>query len=158
LSLGCGVAPRDADALRRSFPEQADAVLRSIDPRADRAPFGTRAELPEHGEGPVRFAMPDGAEVEVRELGVWGARTSAEGAAAYARQGGASFWSLAGVSVEEWLWLDADAVRRDVPVAVWEVTGAALQEQGEAVLVVDGRGAAAMQVTAPAAYALGGRP
>src|SRR5262245_13472077 len=129
LSLGCGVAPRDGAALRRSFPEQADAVLRAAEPRADLAPFGLRVELPEHGEGPVRFAMPDGAEVEVRELGAWGARTSAEGAAAYARQGGASFWSMAGAGVEEWLWLEADAVRRDAPVAVWEVTGAALREQ-----------------------------
>lgn len=40
----------------------------------------------------------------------------------------------------------------------WEVEGAALRQEGEAVVVVDERGRARMRVTAPRAYAEGGRP
>jgi N-acetylneuraminic acid mutarotase len=76
----------------------------------------------------------------------------------YARAGGASFWSATDAGYEEWLWLDAAAVRSDGPVAVWEVTGATLEERGDAVEMVDARGAAGMRVTAPLAYAAGGRP
>src|SRR5262249_49882886 len=51
-----------------------------------------------------------------------------------------------------------EAVRRDAPAAAWEVSGAALRERGEAVEVLDANGAPAMRGTAPAAYALGGKP
>ena len=132
LSLGCSVEPRDAAALRRRFPEQAEAVLRAPAVRRG-SRRGPGRGCPERGEGAVRFALPGGAAVEVRELGASGEGAPAEDAVVYARRGGASFWSGA----EEWLWLDADAVRRDAPAAVWEVTGAALRERGDAVEVVD---------------------
>jgi hypothetical protein len=76
----------------------------------------------------------------------------------YARQGVASFWSATVAGAEEWLWLDAEAVRRDAPAAIWEVTGVTLREQGDAVEVVGTTGAPAIRVVAPAALARGGRP
>jgi N-acetylneuraminic acid mutarotase len=158
VSLGCSAPPLDAAELRRRFPEQADAVLAGHLPLLATEEGGTRVRLPARGEGAVRFALPGRGEVEVRELDLSGQGAPAEGAVVYARRGGASFWSATSEGGEEWLWLGAEAVRRDAPAAIWEVTGATLREQGEAVEVIDGSFAPALRVTAPAAYALGGRP
>ncbi|WP_437680281.1 kelch repeat-containing protein [Sorangium sp. So ce131] len=181
---GCSEAADrlDARALRRQFPEQAAAIL-----EAERAfawagdgfeaarPLGAEAgedgedgedgagalspRFPREGAGAVRFTLADGAEVAVQELDAAGEGEIADNAVAYTRRGGTSFWTaLSDDGYEEWLLLEASAVVRDAPVAVWQVQGAALRQQGEAVELADARGAAQLRVTAPEAYAAGGRP
>ena len=79
-------------------------------------------------------------------------------AVAYARDGGTSFWSATLEGYEEWLLLDAASVKSGAPVAAWEVEGAVLRQEGEAVAVADERGVTRLHVTAPAAYKAGGQP
>ncbi len=104
-----------------------------------------RAWLPERGEGAVRFALPDGA-TEVEGAASWvprGGRARGGRGVAYARPGGASFWSAGEAGYEEWLWLDADAVRRDAPrggLGRWRAR--AWRARGEAVELLDASGAA----------------
>ncbi|WP_437320559.1 kelch repeat-containing protein [Sorangium sp. So ce385] len=177
LLLGCSEVadPMDARFLRRQFPEQAEAILRgpfafaladdgfeaprALDVPAGRAgEGGPRSRFPRGGDGVVRFPLPDGSEALVRELGAAGAGELAEGAVTYSRAGGASFWTALEDGYEEWLLLEPRAVRRDAPVASWQVDGAALRQDGEAVALADARGATQIRVTAPEAYAAGGRP
>ncbi|XYI01869.1 kelch repeat-containing protein [Sorangium sp. So ce1128] len=177
LLLGCSEAadPLDARLLRRQFPEQADAILQGplafapaddgfeaplpLDVHPDRAGTdGLPFRFPRDGDGAVRFSLPDGSEVQVREPGATGVGELEEGAVAYARAGGTSFWTALQDGYEEWLLLDPRAVRRDAPVATWHVDGAALRQDGEAVEVADARGTPHLRVTAPEAYAAGGRP
>ncbi|WP_437615149.1 kelch repeat-containing protein [Sorangium sp. So ce834] len=177
LLLGCSEVadPMDARFLRRQFPEQADAILRgpfafaladdgfeaprALDVPAGRAgEGGPRSRFPRGGDGVVRFPLSDGSEALVRELGATGAGELAEGAVTYSRAGGASFWTALEDGYEEWLLLEPRAVRRDAPVASWQVDGAALRQDGEAVELADARGATQIRVTAPEAYAAGGRP
>ncbi|WP_437737185.1 kelch repeat-containing protein [Sorangium sp. So ce1335] len=177
LLLGCSETadPLDARALRRQFPEQADAILQGplafaptgdgfeavqpLDARPHRAGADRlRSRFPRDGDGDVRFLLPDGSEAQVTELGATGAGEIAEGAVAYARAGGTSFWTALEDGYEEWLLLDPGAVRRDAPVAAWQVDGADLRQDGDAVEVADARGAPQIRVTAPEAYAAGGRP
>ncbi|WP_437759300.1 kelch repeat-containing protein [Sorangium sp. So ce1389] len=177
LLLGCSEAadPLDARSLRQQFPEQADAILQGplafalagdgfeapepFDVRPDRTGAGGLPfRFPRDGDGAVRFSLPDGSEAQVRELGATGAGEIEGGAVAYARAGGTSFWTALEDGYEEWLLLDPRAVRRDAPVATWQVDGAALRQDGEAVEVADARGAPHLRVTAPEAYAAGGRP
>ncbi|WP_437310881.1 kelch repeat-containing protein [Sorangium sp. So ce388] len=175
--LGCSEVadPLDARALRRQFPEQADAILegpfaftladdalealRPPDAPADPAgAAGLRPRFPRDGAGALRFPLPDGSEALVRELGAAGEAEVVEAAVVYARPGGASFWTALEDGYEEWLLLEPAAVRRDAPAATWQVDGAALRQQGEAVALADARGAVQLRVTAPEAYAAGGRP
>ncbi|WP_437683356.1 Kelch repeat-containing protein [Sorangium sp. So ce131] len=175
--LGCSdvADPLDARALRRHFPEQADAILqgpvaftvagdvfeamRPADALAAPAgAAGLRARFPSDGADALRFPLPDGSEAQVRELGAAGDGEVAERAMAYPRAGGTSFWTALEDGYEEWLLLDPSAVRRDAPAAAWLVDGATLRQDGEAVEVADARGAAQLRVTAPEAYAAGGRP
>ena len=168
LLLGCHVEPLDAAALRGTFPEQADEILGGRFPlvpsgdgfvrASDPVSSEVRAFLPARGEEPLRFALQSGAEVAVRELGAAGEGAPAEGAVAFERAGGASFWSATEAGYEEWLWLEPGVARRDAPVATWEITGAALRERGAAVEIASEDGAAQMEVTAPLAFAAGGRP
>lgn len=174
LGIGCGAEgePSSAADLRQRFPAQADEVLSArfafavsqegfeIAPAALAAPHirGLRAQLPARGDGAVRFELPGGSEVRVREVTAAGEGSLSENAVAYARRGGASFWAATEAGYEEWLSLEPWAVHRDAPVAVWEIEGAALSQRGEAVLVVDESGLPQIRVTAPAAYAAGGRP
>ncbi|WP_437927350.1 kelch repeat-containing protein [Sorangium sp. So ce291] len=179
LLLGCSEAaePLDARALRRQFPEQAGAILegpfafalagdsfealRPLDPPEPPAGVpGEAAPRPRfpRGGGALRFPLPDGSEALVRELGALGEAVAVEGAVTYPRQGGTSFWTALEDGYEEWLLLEPRAVRRDAPVATWEVDGAALRQAGDAVEVADARGAPQIRVTAPEAYGADGRP
>ncbi|WP_437877508.1 Kelch repeat-containing protein [Sorangium sp. So ce513] len=179
--LGCALdaAPPGGDELRFRFPGQAAQVLlgdeafvavdkgfalastggatREIEARFERR-GGLKAVLPARGEGKVRFHLPGGFEIGVREIGAEGEGAVVEHAVAYRRQGGTSFWSAVDAGYEEWLHLDAGVANGGAPVAEWEVDGATLRQQGDAVEVVDDVGAARLRVTAPAAYASGGRP
>lgn len=170
--LGAGCSPQieapDPVALRRAFPEQAAAVLaqgegfvatprgfaRSVPAQAS-AWSRVEAELPSVGEGSIRLRTSGGFEVQVREVEAEGRGSLVERAVAYRRTGGTAYWTAAAGEVEEWLHLARS--RGDV-AAAWEVEGAALEQQGEQVALVDAAGMARLWVSAPAAYASGGRP
>ncbi|WP_437302345.1 kelch repeat-containing protein [Sorangium sp. So ce388] len=176
LLVGCSEAadPLDARALRRHFPEQAGAILEGpfaftlagdafealgpLDvPAGLPGAAAPRPRFPRDG-GALRFPLPDGSEVLVRELDALGEAEAEEGAVVYPRRGGASFWAALEDGYEEWLLLEPGAVRRDAPVATWQVDGAALRQEGDAVEVADARGAPQVRVTAPEAYGADGRP
>ncbi|EYF02893.1 Kelch repeat-containing protein [Chondromyces apiculatus] len=174
--LGCAEesAPLDARSLGQYFPDQAEAVLHGHPafgpgvegfqlPGSEEDPGaparGLEARLPARGDGSLHLALPDGFAAQVREVGALGDGTLVEDAVAYGRPGGTSFWvATDDGGYEEWLLLDAATVRRDRPVAAWDVEGATLRQRGEGVQLADAAGTARMLVTAPAAYALGGRP
>src|SRR5262245_40404501 len=103
--LGCAVAPdaSEGDVLRLRFPDQAGeafvaiedgfALASTSDAMADVEASlgrrgGLRAALPESGEGELRFQLPGGFEVRVRERGAEGEGAIVERAVAYAREGG----------------------------------------------------------------------
>ncbi|XYH99866.1 Kelch repeat-containing protein [Sorangium sp. So ce1128] len=165
---GCAApdAPPD-EALRSAFPDRAAAVL-SVGPgfvRSDgglaRAaagrPGGVMARLPSEGSDAILFSLDGDTTLRVREVGVEGEAMLADRAVAYRRAGGSSFWTATPEGVEEWLLLEAEAVQRGAPVAAWEVQGGALAERHGAIEIADAAGAVRLRVTAPAAYASGGR-
>lgn len=178
---GCslGSSPPAGDDLRLRFPDQAAQILevgeafvataegfglasRNAAPRDADTLFqlrgGLHAALPERGEDAIRFRLPGGFEARVREIGAEGEGEIVDNAVVYRRDGGTSFWSAIDEGYEEWLLLDAGVARADAPAAAWEVEGATLRQQGDVVEVVDETGLPRLRVTAPAAYARGGRP
>jgi MYXO-CTERM domain-containing protein len=165
---GCagGDDPRlpDAALLRARFPEQAARVLsagEALVPAAGGfapAEASGRAlaiELPRDASAPVRFHLPAG-DIAVREAGLAGEGTVAEQAVAYRRAGGTSYWTAIAGGAEEWLHLEA--THRGEAAASWEITGASLRQAGDAIELVDTAGRTALVVSAPAAFAAGGRP
>jgi hypothetical protein len=113
---------------------------------------GLQLVLPSRGDAPVTFAIPGGLVLEVRELGASGPGREVQGAVAYARAGGASYWRNTDTGYEEWLLL-ADV--RESRVAGWDVQGGYLRQDGDGVLVTDAAGQARVRVTAPTAYGAG---
>ncbi|WP_437296135.1 Kelch repeat-containing protein [Sorangium sp. So ce426] len=174
--------PAEAE-LRALFPEQAGLVLAAdgalargergysvTAARGEAAPGsgsssqGLVVHLPEHGSDEVRIELPDGFHVRVRErrgLGAGrlvGTQEIAGGdAVAYAHEGGYSFWTAAHGGYEEWLLLRPGTFRPDAPVAAWSVQGATLRRRGAAIELADEAGVARLAVTAPSAFARGGR-
>jgi hypothetical protein len=180
ILLGCGAQPpseteaKPAILLARAFPEQAQKVLHGNEafvPAGDGfgLPFagdpavatgrrgGLSAAFPKRGEEPIRFHLLGGFEFRAREIGASGEGSLTEGAVAYSRQDGTSFWTPTQEGYEEWLHLQAGVATGRAPVAEWEIEGAQLREAGEAVEIADGAGAVHLRVTAPAAFAKGGR-
>ena len=173
--LGCsgdpalaGSAP--ASVLRQRFPDQAAQVLEqgeafvatsegfALDTPSGQSGWGAvSVTLPRNGQEAIRIRGFGGVEVRVRELGVQGEGVLAERAVAYPRAGGTSFWTAAAGGVEEWLHLEAGAARVGEAVATWEVEEATVRQRGEGVEVVDAVGVVRLSVTAPRAYATGGR-
>ncbi|WP_437278577.1 kelch repeat-containing protein [Sorangium sp. So ce375] len=182
--VGCALDPDPpaGDELRRQFPDQAQQVLETsealvaieggfararagdlsreldVETLSPRGRGALEATLPALGEEKIRLRLPDGFEALVREIGAEGEGATVERAVAYPRKGGTSFWAALDDGYEEWLMLDAGVARADAPVAAWEVEGATLRQDGDAVEVVDDTGTARLRVTAPAAFARGGRP
>jgi hypothetical protein len=157
--FGCAATeePEAASALRQRFPDQAARVLEnseafvareqgfSTDETGDVEAAllrrgGLSIALPASAEGMVRLHLAGGFEVRARELGASGQGVLTGHAVAYARDGGTSFWSATPEGYEEWLLLDADRVKRGAPVAAWEIDGAVLRQEGEAVAVADATG------------------
>jgi Thrombospondin type 3 repeat/Galactose oxidase, central domain/Kelch motif len=155
-----------ASALRRAFPEQARKVLEQEERFVTSAGGfalgagarrGVGVELPRERGGAILFQPGSAGEIRIRESGIEGAGESAEGAVAYRRTGGTSLWAAAPGGAEEWLHLEAGVARAGEAVASWEVEGASARQAGEGVELVDAAGWARMRVTAPVAYAAGGR-
>lgn len=171
ISAPARVDPAAESRLRAHFPEQAARVLEArgfvtgsagfvLSPAAGPAwapaAPALRAELPAKGDQAVRLHAGD-LDVRVREVSAAGEGSLIGEAVAYRRAGGTAFWTAAPAGVEEWLHLEAGEARAGEAVAAWEIEGASLRESGAGVDVLDAAGAAQIRVTAPAAYAAGGR-
>ncbi|HLM73540.1 MAG TPA: hypothetical protein VK459_12635, partial [Polyangiaceae bacterium] len=177
---GAETAAVEVEALRQVFPEHASTILSqhgrfqafadghwirvgapatggaAIDVRGGLGSWsGMDVVLPAEASAPVRLVLSDGYEVRVREIGAEGRGLEAEGAVAYRRPGGTSYWTAVEGGVEEWLHLQPDVVTADEAVAVWEVDGGSLRlrDDGQSALVLDERGVARISVTAPLAFA-----
>ncbi len=175
---GCGVGAEawtTPEALQARFSAQAGEVLAGEGFLRTAEGFATRPQeaapgafrlagerikltLPGKGEEPLVFEGQRGFALRVRALGMLGDGAPFGSSVTYARPGGRSYWTASARGAEEWLLLEASSVTPDAPVAIWEVEGATLRQQGEAVQVLDGDGDARLAVTAPRAYAEGGRP
>src|SRR5262249_47797768 len=150
--LGCAGPsdPQDPAALWQRFPDQAATVLSAsdafvphgggfaVDDHGDIATAldarrGLSAAFPANADGEARFHLTGGFEARVREIGVSGPAALVEHAVAYARDGGTSYWSATEQGYEEWLLLGEGHASRDQPVAVWEISGAVLRQEGDAV-------------------------
>jgi MYXO-CTERM domain-containing protein len=177
VAPGCGAetdAPAEAQ-LRASFPEQAAEVLehrdafvaasetftlRAAEVTGAALPTGTlRAVLPRLAEKAIRLdlGLQGDFSVKVHELDLEGEGALAGGAVAYRRAGGTAFWAAHDAGVEEWLQLEAGLAFADKVVATWEVEGARVQQIDGRVELVDSAGVVRVRVTAPRAYAAGGR-
>jgi hypothetical protein len=170
LGVGCvGGSDAAESALRQRFPAEAGRVLDDGDGfvvtergfESTRDEGRLRAILPGSAGGSITIAIADGGGAEpfsirVRELGATGAATIAGRAIAYRRAAGSSFWSTSSAGVEEWLHLDAGD-RSDGPAAAWAIEGGALRQVGDAVEIADESGLGRVRVTAPRAFAVGGR-
>ncbi len=114
---------------------------------------GLRLELPENGADAATVTLPGGASFALKERGLVGPGRTVGGALAYPRRGGTSYWTATDDGFEEWVEVE-DA--GEGPVAEWEVTGATLQQDADAVIVADAAGTARARVTAPRAHSAGG--
>lgn len=170
-AAGCAGTSTDAvgttGALRAAFPSVAAQILtpsqehlvgptQMVPMQTVRHPGGLRATFPSSAEGSIRFASGDFA-IEVTELEAWGPTQQAEGAIAFAREGGRSYWTPTERGFEEWLHL-APGVARGNVVARWEVKGAKLVQESAGVALLDAAGVPRMRVTAPVAWAADGAP
>ena len=166
--------PDPAAALMRSFPAHATRVLRGSESFAATAtgfalPIqgdpatavakrgGLSAALPKRGDEAIRFHTLGGFEFRVREGGAEGAGRLAEGAVAYDRRGGTSFWSATEEGYEEWLMLGPGVATGRAPVATWDIEGATVREGAGAVEVLGSDGGVKVRVRAPIAFAASGR-
>ncbi|WP_433931906.1 Kelch repeat-containing protein [Sorangium cellulosum] len=163
--LGCA-APSgealDVETLEAQFEERARAVLRGDDAlrpaaggfelAASPSRGGLTLAFPAEGSGAVRFDLPDGFGIEVRELGARGEGRKVGAALAYPRAGGFALWTAQRHGAEEWLWFPQGAPAAG-PVASWQVEGAELRRRGENVEVLDAAGEPRIIVAAPEAYA-----
>ncbi len=173
LGAGCSgeAVESPASLLRASFPQQAAQVLAGAGSfhasgrgfstvRADEAAgwVGLAAELPAEGDGAITLALPDGGELRVREIGAEGRGEPVEGAVTYRRARGSSYWTVAPGGVEEWLRVDAGGLGEGGLAATWALEGGLARQEGAVVDIVDATGAVRVRVSAPAAFAAGGRP
>lgn len=174
--LGCdagtgGVAARAERTLASSYPLQAAHIVeattaferreggfaRASAARAAARPGGLELALPRRGEETILLSA-GGLAVRVREIDVGGEGTLAGSAVAYPRAGGTSLWTATPDGAEEWLLLDAGVARAESVAAAWEIEGAMLRDAAGVIELLDAEGAPRIRVTAPAAWAEGGRP
>lgn len=165
-----GSAPTAEGALRDAFPAQAARVLERGEgfapgPRG----FVSRGAAPQDAWARVTAELPNdaGGEVviragtltlRVREIGGSGAAVAAGRSVVYRRPRGASFWSAEAGAVEEWIHAGPGEAASGGALAAWDVEGGAVQQRGDAVEIAGDAGAARIQVTAPTAFGVGGRP
>ncbi|MDC0681453.1 Kelch repeat-containing protein [Sorangium atrum] len=163
--LGCA-APSgealDVDTLEAQFEQRARAVLRGdealvptaggfeLAPRPSRA--GAALAFSSDGSSAVRFDLPDGLGIEVRERGLHGEVQRVGAAIAYPRAGGFALWTAQRHGAEEWLWFPEGAPA-GAPLASWQVEGARLRRRGANVEILDAAGEPRILVAAPEAYA-----
>ncbi len=176
LLPACGQSsPEAAPAeLVASFPEHAARVLSGSTPfkeheggfalppaepgMADANRDGLEIHLPARGGEPVRWRTRGGLAVELREIDGGGTGTLSGTTVVYPGEGRTGFWSATANGHEEWLWLEADQVRRDEPVAVWEVSGATPVMNRGYVELLDEADVPRVRGTAREAYSTAGEP
>jgi hypothetical protein len=95
--------------------------------------------------------------VRVREVEATGNGVAYGSSIAYRRVGGAAIWAATPDGFEEWLHLAPGVASGEHAAAAWEIEGATARSVGGLVELVDGEGVARLRVTAPVAYARGGR-
>ena len=105
--------------------------------------------LPVRGEDSLVFALPGGAVVRVRELGLTGRAAETQGLFRYKNHLGYSLWGASAEGYEEWLFVNA---RGNAPVATWEITGAQLSVAGRRALLRNQEAGTLLVATAPHAY------
>ncbi|UQA63204.1 hypothetical protein [Polyangium aurulentum] len=93
----------------------------------------------------------------MHEIGTRGKGVLADHAVAYPRRGGTSFWTRVPEGVEEWLHLEASAVRAGEAVAAWQIDDMTSLQRGDRVEIVDALGVVRLSVAAPVAYAAEGK-
>jgi hypothetical protein len=135
----------ETDAARGAV-EAAEAALS--------ARGGLRLELPARGDGAAVLSLPSGLALNVREVGAEGEGRQVQGAVAYGRSGGTSYWRTTDTGCEEWVLL---AAAGEDPVSKWEVHGGQLTQDGDDVVVADASGTPQLRVTAPKAYGSSGQ-
>lgn len=172
--LGCGdLEVSGAAALRDRFPQQAARVLNRGAPlvvmdagfaleegthaQSMHGGRSLRAIFPRDGGGLIRFELPDGFTIQVSAPDVMGDGTLDSGTVIYSRPGGASFWTATEEGFEEWLMLEKGQAFAGNVVAFWDVSGATLREEENAIYIADERGISRIRVTAPEAFAADGR-
>lgn len=170
LSGACSAPEGDPTlGLRDSFPAQANAMLDkevfvptafgfALASPAHGTSGALDVSLPLRGEEPFIFRGPGGFEAQVIAEGMGGEGALQSGALTYRRAGGTSFWTVAAGGLEEWLLLDAGVARAGHVVASYQVLGATLRESETGISLVDDEGVSRIFVSAPEAFALGGRP
>ncbi|WP_437739042.1 kelch repeat-containing protein [Sorangium sp. So ce1504] len=164
-ALGCAAPSSEAldvEALEAQFEERARAALRGDDAlvptpagfelAASPSRGGLTLAFPADGSGAVRFDLPGGLGIEVRERGALGEVQKIGAALAYPRAGGFALWTAQRHGAEEWLWFP-DGAPAAGPVASWQVEGARLRRRGANVEVLDAAGEPRIIVAAPEAYA-----
>jgi hypothetical protein len=144
VSTPSGFAPaarRDVDAIAAT-----EAALKQRE--------GLRLELPRDARVPVRLELRGGFAIQITEDGASGTAAPEGRAIRYTRANGASYWSATASGYEEWL-----LVRHPEggAVASWRVAGARLRQAADVVEVLDAHDVARVHVTAPAAFAEGGK-
>ncbi|APR80345.1 Hypothetical protein A7982_05692 [Minicystis rosea] len=155
--------------MRTTFADHADEVLQGARPIRDtgagftvstgearKARAHLAVEWPSDGAGAIRLRLDDGFEAKVREVGAHGRGRMVEGAVAFTRDGGTSYWSAPAHGAEEWLLLHNAGAGR--VLAAWEIAGATLRPRGHAIELVDTAGKPRIRATAPHAYAASGEP
>ena len=176
-SLGCEAAPSGvaaraertlatsysthaADILdaRTGFERRGEGFARAPDARSgpQRGERDLEIELPRRGEGVIAVSA-GGLAIRVREIDASGEGALAGSAVAYPRAGGTSLWTATPEGAEEWLLLDAGVAHAGSVAAAWEIEGARVRDAQGVIEILDGDGAPRIRVTAPAAWAEGGR-
>lgn len=159
--------PENAN-LRSEFPQKAAQILDVgqafvltnhgfAAPMTRSASAGFVMNLPAMAENGIIINTREGREIVVRERGIAGAGKKDSNAIVYGREGGSSYWTANDAGYEEWLLLDEMATVGNGPVAVWDIEGADLRQDGARVDLVDSNGEIRVSVTAPAAFARDGR-
>ncbi|MGO9829319.1 MAG: Kelch repeat-containing protein [Myxococcaceae bacterium] len=112
-----------------------------------------RLELPSQGEGTATLSLGAGWAVQLHERGTYGAGREVGRAVAYARSDGTAYWRTTEGGYEEWVLLSDAHEGRSL---AWEVQGATLKQDGDAVLILDGTGHPRLRVSAPQAFGVDG--
>ncbi len=170
LALGCtGETHAQPDKLvREYFPSSAQALLDSppqVSAILAATNDGVRLGNSMHVETIVPTDMDSvirvrrgSFEVRVREEGRSGEAMLLDGAVAYSRRGGTSFWRPTERGCEEWIVLENGTGDGREPVALWHVDGALVAQHGEQVVLNDPLGAPGITVRAPFAFTQRGMP
>ncbi len=131
------------------------------------AAHGLALELPGEGKGAIILRSEREGElpheVRVHEVSAAGAAEIAEAAVAYRAEHGRAFWTSDEGGAEEWLHLDPGVAYAGKVAARWEIDGGVAVDRDGTIEIEEAGGVSEpkpgwLRVTAPRAFAKGGRP